>query len=732
MFNQKIKIMKKTLLLGTALVVGATGFAQSTASKAINPKYFEKYSVAQKNRIVAEPQPTSAKGMTINAKKNQSVSAACTHQQHFTSSWNCFGVGGGSTTSSQNCLSYNQDLNTLVWTQRGSKTWSLNPTSGCIQSTLINATTLAVDSVISYLDGNTTHHGRYPSGVILNPTGNTDKNKAFAVYFGQVTDGTNWNGTAYGAKPLGSKSALTHTVPSTADSLYVSSHGAGNIFGYCAGANISGAPANDVQTLQDGIGKTVVSLGSIGDEAFLQTTQVATKGAVFAKGVLNAAGNAVTWTADTTSLMPAVHKGVFGRNISEGRMAFGPDGLHGYVVFCGILNTTFGNKSDSSMTPILYATTDGGTTWTQKLAGYDWMCKHPEVEKNVGELVGNKRFYSFEMGLQGADVTVDKNNVLHFVTCVVENSFKAGPGGGPHTLDSIGIYSATYQYDFIHHHPIIWDFMTDGTDWKTIMVDSIMSADCGSVAASDTTAPHSSMGGSQILGVSSHITISRSLDGSKIFYGWADSDPSASGQIYNTQPDILMKGYDVATNKVTATKNVTGGLGICFYPYLSDISYYDGTQWVTPAVYTVGKVITAVTPQTTYDASSEADYLFTNCGTFANSEFSKDTWLYTAPTGTNCGVYAIEQHNNAFESSISNYPNPFNNYTTIAVTLTENKNVDVKVYNAIGALVFNKKINGNVGENTVSFDGTTLSSGVYYYTVTAGNQQATKKMVIQK
>ncbi len=46
--------------------------------------------------------------------------------------------------------------------------------------------------------------------------------------------------------------------------------------------------------------------------------------------------------------------------------------------------------------------------------------------------------------------------------------------------------------------------------------------------------------------------------------------------------------------------------------------------------------------------------------------------------------------------------------------------------------MFSKKVNGNVGENNVTFDGSSLSSGVYYYTVTAGNQQATKKMIIQK
>ncbi|MFI5140862.1 MAG: T9SS type A sorting domain-containing protein [Bacteroidia bacterium] len=721
--------MKKTLLLGTALVVGVAGFAQSTAKKAVNPKYLQKTSLIAKNKIVAEPQPTTAKGIKVNTAKNghQSTSAACGIIA-VTTSWNCFGVGGGSTTSTQNCLSYNQDLNSLLWVQRGSKAWTLNTTSGHIQGTVINATTLVKDSIMIYHDA-TTNHARYPSGVFLNPTGNTDYHKAFAVGAGQVIGtGTNWLGTAYCPKPLWSVSAVGHTAPA-GDSLFApttSTATPNGLFGACGAGNLSGAPVNDMCVVPSGTTLAVMSIGSIGNYAITATDQIPTRAFVIAKGILNAAGNAVTYSADT--IVPPVRKGTLGYAIGEPRMAFGPDGMHGYIVFVAIANTTYSTTIDSAMTPMVYATTDGGVTWTQKLAGYDWMCHHPEVEKNVGELTGMKRYYTFNENIHSADVTVDANNMLHFVTCVSENKFVTG------SIDSVSVYAPTYDYDYVNYHPIIWDFMTDGTTWKTMMVDSIMSANCGS-ATTDTTSTHSAMGGASILGVSSHITVSRSKDGSKVFYAWADSDPGITGVPYNINPDVLMKGFDVASGKLTATKNVTN-LGSCFYPFAADLSYNDGTNWVVPAMYATGHVVTATSPQTTYDASSQADYYYTNCGTFSPSaDFTiAATITNGVPTAT-CApnpYSAIQQHNNAFESAISNYPNPFNNTTTIAVTLTENKNVDVKVYNAIGTLVFSKKVNGNVGENNVTFDGSSLSSGVYYYTVTAGNQQATKKMIIQK
>jgi hypothetical protein len=708
--------MKKNLLVSAAILIGIAGFSQNSAKKAVNPKYLQKKLLSEA-KIAADPKPTANGGKVSKHAQNVPMST-CSNIKAITTSFNFLGVGGGINTSPQNCLSYNSDLNTLVWTQRGSKTWALSTTSGFMQATLINASTLVTDSVIVYADGGNNHHARYPSGVLLNAVGNTDYHKAFAVGAGQVTSGTAWTGGAYCAKPLSSASAVNHTTPS-GDSLYTAA--IGGIFGNCASTNFSGAPSTDMQALPDG--KTVVAMGQLQDNKYISATnQGPVSKATFVKGVLDNTGKIVNWTVDS-SLAPASYVGSLGHLLYEPRMAFGPDGLHGYVVFIGRLSTTYNNKCDSSMTPIVYQTTNGGNTWNQVLAGYDWMTNHPEVVKNVGELSGRNDNYSFTYN-QGVDLTVDANNVLHYVSTVNQPYV-------PNGIDSLISYIYKYDYDYINYHPIIWDFMTDGTCWKTMMVDSIKSALCSN-SSDDTTSTHSAMGGATILAVTSHITISRSVDGTKVFYGWADSDPSVTGVPYNTSPDILMKAYDISAGMVSATKNVTNGIGTCFYPFLSDLSYFDAAQsaWVVPAVYTSSGVQSlSSTPQITYDASSQADYYYTNCGTFSATDFATAVSINN-PTAGLCSVGI--KANNTFEGSISNYPNPFNNTTTISVTLSENKAVDVKIYNAIGNLVFNKKVNGTIGENTVSFDGGQLSSGVYYYTVTAGNQQATKKMIIQK
>lgn len=81
-----------------------------------------------------------------------------------------------------------------------------------------------------------------------------------------------------------------------------------------------------------------------------------------------------------------------------------------------------------------------------------------------------------------------------------------------------------------------------------------------------------------------------------------------------------------------------------------------------------------------------------------------------------------------------NYPNPFNPNTNIAFLLPNMSKVSVKVYNILGQEVATA-LDGqtmSAGRHVVTFDGTDLSSGIYFYQVTAGDDIATGKMVLMK
>ncbi|GAB5408217.1 MAG: hypothetical protein BalsKO_05820 [Balneolaceae bacterium] len=80
-----------------------------------------------------------------------------------------------------------------------------------------------------------------------------------------------------------------------------------------------------------------------------------------------------------------------------------------------------------------------------------------------------------------------------------------------------------------------------------------------------------------------------------------------------------------------------------------------------------------------------------------------------------------------------NYPNPFNPNTIIKYQLPENSFVSLKVYTINGALV-STLVNElqSPGEYSTNFDGSTLSSGIYFYSISSSFGTITKKMILLK
>ncbi len=78
-----------------------------------------------------------------------------------------------------------------------------------------------------------------------------------------------------------------------------------------------------------------------------------------------------------------------------------------------------------------------------------------------------------------------------------------------------------------------------------------------------------------------------------------------------------------------------------------------------------------------------------------------------------------------------NYPNPFNPSTTINYTVAEESIVSLKVYDLLGreiAELVNNEL--EAGNYTINFDASQLTSGIYFYTLQAGQFSETKKMTV--
>jgi len=99
-------------------------------------------------------------------------------------------------------------------------------------------------------------------------------------------------------------------------------------------------------------------------------------------------------------------------------------------------------------------------------------------------------------------------------------------------------------------------------------------------------------------------------------------------------------------------------------------------------------------------------------------------------------VTGIEPVNNLIPGNFAlkqNYPNPFNPVTTIEFDIPEFSAVKIEVYNALGQIV-STLVNTDLkaGSYKTEFNAGKLSSGIYYYRMTANNNSYINKMVLIK
>lgn len=97
------------------------------------------------------------------------------------------------------------------------------------------------------------------------------------------------------------------------------------------------------------------------------------------------------------------------------------------------------------------------------------------------------------------------------------------------------------------------------------------------------------------------------------------------------------------------------------------------------------------------------------------------------------GINPVSEEINKEYFLSQNYPNPFNPVTIINYELNVTGFVQLKVYDVLGNEV-SSLVNKNqiAGKYRVEFDGSNLSSGVYFYKIVTGKFSDTKRMILLK
>ena len=97
------------------------------------------------------------------------------------------------------------------------------------------------------------------------------------------------------------------------------------------------------------------------------------------------------------------------------------------------------------------------------------------------------------------------------------------------------------------------------------------------------------------------------------------------------------------------------------------------------------------------------------------------------------GIASAVSENNSMISSLQNMPNPAKDNTMINYSLKETASVELSLFDVAGKKMSSLNQGMQIaGNHQLKLDVSTLSSGIYFYTISAGNYKMTNKMSVVK
>jgi hypothetical protein len=181
---------------------------------------------------------------------------------------------------------------------------------------------------------------------------------------------------------------------------------------------------------------------------------------------------------------------------------------------------------------------------------------------------------------------------------------------------------------------------------------------------------------------------------------------------------------------------------------------------------TVGKDnidLTWTTATETNNRGFEVEKMYSDKGTSGNWEkvafiegngttTSLSAYNYSDKNVNEPGIYSYRlrqvdfdgtfEYSNTIEAEINapnrynlaqNFPNPFNPSTKISYSIPQAGDVSINIYSVVGELITTLiNVKQEAGTYEAEFDASSLTSGIYFYTLTSGEFSQTNKMILMK
>lgn len=365
-------------------------------------------------------------------------------------------------------------------------------------------------------------------------------------------------------------------------------------------------------------------------------------------------------------------------------MAWSEDGQIGYIWMVGM-----SNEDPSGYQPLVFRTEDGGDSWDYIFL--DFM--EDEVQTFIYDYLIDVSGQSFVLPhiFESAGV-VNADGNLELVTAMGSTSadvINYPDSVGYHWVYPGDLFNITVDADGINN--IIW---IDSLNTENVLADTEGNY-CGTE------------------GWQHRLYATKSPDASQIMFTWLDTRDTENE--YNIEPDLFGWAKNSHTTMESEICFTEGTLYETFYFFTSGSDY---AYMNDDGGYTV-PYIQAVSPgEFASNGSTSADPVTVNFVT--GIEFPM---LPVGVEELNAGVSGI--------GVSQNQPNPFTGTTTIEINSTTVAPVSVEVSNVMGQTIYTVNAGTINGTMKVDLDASNLESGVYFYTVTIGNESLSKKMIVE-
>jgi len=507
----------------------------------------------------------------------------------------------------------------------------------------------------------------YPSGMVYNPTGNGVVENAYGIGQSAAINGSNWDVKVFGSSTLGGENYMSYLTYTD------ESHGGyWNQFG--------------IRQVQDYV--RAMNVSAIGNWTEFTDAEIE-----LVKGTFD--GSEFDWDFSQTIATDFVLDpdgfiwwgGMFVSYDAGAESVWSDDGMTGYTWMTGA-----SNEEASGMQPLIFKTTNGGE---------DWDYIHLD-------------FLSDEMQ-EFLDPYVIETNGGYMAPRFTETVGAVDHRGDLQLFAIAGAHSA----DIIEYPDSLgWSWGYPGDLFRFSVDDNGLKSWQWIDSLNTETVPQDDEGSYLGTGWNHRLQLSKNDVENEFFLVWNDTRNADENEM-DYEPDLFGFSYNAHTDESTDV--------VCFTEGTLYETFYYFCHTAEQAIYNENEHIFTIP---TLQAITPGEFA-------SNSSATEDPVTVNYVTGIQFPalmdeyVGINEEMQSANFNVAQNQPNPFTGTTTIEISSNTIAPAMIEVSNIMGQTVYTMNAGTINGTKKVELNASDLEAGVYFYTVTIGNESVSKKMIVE-